>query len=261
MSKIRLGVCLVSLGLPLRRALQEAEHMSVGGVQIDAAGALSPQQLSQTGRRELRHLLRAHNLELAAVNCPLRHGLDVADHQEQRLDHIKQVMSLAFDLGPRLVTIQAGRIPETTDDPRAASISEALAALAGHGDRVGATLLLETGLENGDGLARFLNRFDTGSLAANFDPANLLMNGFNPYASARALQRGIRHAQAKDSRQAATNRSAQEVPLGHGDIDWMMLFEVLAEIDYQGWMIVKRESGSNRVAEIAAGVAFLRRLM
>ena len=84
MHSLRLGIHLESLGLPLRRGLQEAARLGVAGVQLDAAGDLSPHALSQTGRRELRHLLRSHNLELTALGCPLRHGLDAPENQDAR---------------------------------------------------------------------------------------------------------------------------------------------------------------------------------
>src|SRR5207302_11153675 len=95
---MKLGVRLESLALPFRRALDAAQRLDAGGVQIDAVGDLAPDALSQTGRRELRHLLRARGLEFCAVGCPLRHGLDVAENQESRIDHLKKVMSLSFDL-------------------------------------------------------------------------------------------------------------------------------------------------------------------
>ena len=261
MSTLKIGVRLESLGLPLRRALSEAQRLGVGGVQVDATGDLAPDRLSQTGRREFLHLLRAHNLALTAVGCPLRRGLDVAEQQEQRIDHVRKVMSLSFDLGPRIAIVEAGRIPEKDDDSRAGLLAEALLALGRHGDRVGATLALETGLEAGEVLRRFLERFDTGSLGVNFDPANLVLNGLNVYESARALHGRIVHAHARDARRAGASRAAQEVPLGHGDIDWMLLLSVLEEIEYRGWLTVERESGDNRVADVAAGVQFLRRLV
>ena len=108
MNRVKIGVRLESFGLPLRRALQEAERLGVGGVQVDAAGDLSANSLSQTGRREFRHLLRSHNLELTALGCPLRHGLDVARDQEARIEHVRKALSLSFDLGPRVVLVQAG---------------------------------------------------------------------------------------------------------------------------------------------------------
>jgi L-ribulose-5-phosphate 3-epimerase len=57
MNSLKIGIRLESLGLPLRRALAEAARLGVPGVQVDAAGDLSPGELSQSGRREFRHLL------------------------------------------------------------------------------------------------------------------------------------------------------------------------------------------------------------
>jgi L-ribulose-5-phosphate 3-epimerase len=261
MSKIRLGIRLESFGLPLRRALQEAERGGVTGVQVDAAGDLSPNKLSQTGRREFLHLLRAHNLELTALGCPLRRGLDTIQDQQPRIEHVRKVMSLSFDLGPRIAIVQAGQIPDDAVDPRAVVLSESLRALSQHGDRTGTTLALEAGLESGARLAQFLQRFDTGGLGVNLDPANLLMHGFHPLASVRELRGRIVHAHAKDARAANASRAAQEVPVGRGDIEWMEFLSVLEEVEYRGWLVVEQETGDNRVADISAGIQFLRRFV
>lgn len=258
---MKIGVTLDSFGLPLRRALEEAERLGVGGLLINAVGDLAPANLSQSGRRELRQRLGARHLELTALGCPLRHGLDVPENLEPRIEHVKQVMTLAYDLGPRIVTLQAGSVDGQDDDPRLGLLREALAALAAHGDRVGTTLALETGLDSGAALARFLSRFDTGSLGVNFDPANLLMNGFQPFEDLRALAGRIAHVQAKDARRHGPSRSAQEVPLGHGDLDWMNLISLLDEGDYRGWVVVQREAGSQRLRDIQEGVGFLRRFL
>jgi L-ribulose-5-phosphate 3-epimerase len=261
MNRLKIAVHLESLRLPLRRALEEASRLGVAGVQMDALGDLGPRSLSQTGRRELRNLLRTHNVELAALGCPLRHGLDHPENLDARLDHIRQTMQLSFDLGPRLVLIQPGRIPGKSDDPAIPLLQEALQALGQFGDRMGCTLALETGLESGQVLSDFLNRFDTASLGANLDPANLVMHDLDPFASARTLQRRIIYSQAKDVRRVGPSRTAQEVPLGHGDIDWMEYLSVLEEIEYRGWITVVRESGENPLNDVAGGVAFLRRLI
>src|SRR6516225_5834249 len=115
MKRLTIGVRLESLGLPLRQALAEASRLAVAGVQVDAAGDLSPGKLSQTGRREFRHLLRSYNLELTALGCPLRHGLDCAENQQPRIEHVRQVLSLSFDLGPRRVIVEAGQVPDEKD--------------------------------------------------------------------------------------------------------------------------------------------------
>jgi sugar phosphate isomerase/epimerase len=261
MNPHKIGVRLESLGLPLRRALGEANRLGVSGVQVDSAGDLAPNNLSQTGRREFRHLLRSHNLELTALGCPLRRGLDTAADQQPRLEHVRKVLTLSADLGPRLVIVQAGPIPEQPDGDRGRLLDESLRDLARHADRVGAALALETGLESGAALAAYLNRFDTGSLGANLDPGNLLMHGLDPYESTRALHGSVRHVHAKDARRASASRAAQEVPLGQGDVDWMQFLGTLAEIEYRGWIVVEREAGENRLADVAAGVALLRRVL
>ena len=110
-------------------------------------------------------------------------------------------------------------------------------------------------------LGAFLDRFDTGGLGVNLDPANLLMGGFDPYESARALHGRVVHSNAKDARVSGASRTAQEVPLGHGDIDWTRYLAALEEIEYRGWLTVARESGDNRVADVAAGIAILAHLV
>src|SRR5439155_11860422 len=141
---------------------------------------------------------------------------------EERIDRLRLAMVLSFDLGPRVVIVEAGRVPEDDKDPRRLLLTEALLALGHHGDRVGAVLALETGLESGELLRKFLDSFDTGGLGANLDPANLMMHGFNPYDAAHVLREKVVHTHAKDARESGASHQAQEVPLGHGDIDWLM---------------------------------------
>ncbi len=258
---MKLGVTLESLGLPFRRGLSEARRLGVAGVQVEAAGDLAPDRLTDTGKRELRHLLRSHGLELTALGCPLRHGLDEPANLQPRIDRVRQVMSLSFELGARVVIVQAGRVPDDPADPRTPVMTESLLALGRHGDRVGAALALETGLESGEALKAFLDRLDTGGLGVNYDPANLLMNGFDPVENLAPLKDRIVHTHAKDARRRGASRAAAEVPLGHGDIDWLQYLGTLSALEYRGWVVVERETGADRAADVATGVAFLRRLL
>jgi sugar phosphate isomerase/epimerase len=258
---MKLGVSLESLGLPVRQGLAEARRLGVAGVQVDATGDLAPDRLSESGRREFLHLLRSHGLELSALGCPLRHGLDEPTNLEPRIDRVRRVLDLSFDLGARKVIVQAGRIPDDPADPRAVTLTESLLALGRHGDRIGAVLALETGVESGEKLKAFLDRLDTGGLGVNYDPANMLMNGFDPVANLAPLKDRIVHTHARDARRGGPGRAAQEVPLGHGDIDWMLYLGTLSALEYRGWVVVVRESGTSRAADVAADVAFLRRFL
>jgi len=260
MKHVKTAVRLESLGLPLRKAIDEAARMGAAGVQFDAVGELSPKELSDSARRELRTLLRARGLELAALGCPLRRGLDVAEDQQPRLDFVREVMSLAFEMGPRLVLVAAGQAPDTPDEPRAMLLRESLLDLARHGDRVGTRVALETGLENGAALAAYLATYESAMLGANLVPGNLLLHGFNPVAAVRELVGRVLYVTARDGRKASVSRASREVALGAGDIDWLAYLEALEETEYRGWIAVVRDGGERKLADVQEGVAFLKRL-
>ena len=237
--------------------------MGAAGVELDAAGDLAPQRLSQTGRRELAHLLASNNLALTALNCPLRHGLDTAANQEARIDHVRQVMSLSFELGARVALVPVGRIAEEDSVPQRRCLTESLTALGRHGDRIGAALALETGLESPARLETFLARFDSGSLAFSYNPAGLLINGHDPYEAIGQLGRRIVHVHAMDARTTMAGRiaQAQQVPLGHGELDWLRILARLEEIDYRGWLTVVATASADPGREAGNGIAFLQQLV
>lgn len=264
MNRIKLGICQKSLGLPFRRSLPAAQKMGVAGIELEASGELTPRKLTQTGRREITHLLRSHDLAAAALNCPLRRGLDVAENLEPRLAHVKECMALAFDLGPRLVVVPIGQIPPSTnrasdgtspkeDNPALALLKETLLDLGRHGDRTGVMIALESA---GDPVAfvAFLDRLNVGSVGVLFNPAQLAIAGHDPHAAVKTLQRRLIYAHAQDARRVSPHRIA-DVSLGHGDLDWIQLLADFEEIGYRGFLTVL--AGDR--AESAAGVAFLRR--
>ncbi|HZZ77334.1 MAG TPA: sugar phosphate isomerase/epimerase family protein, partial [Gemmataceae bacterium] len=216
-------------------------------------GELTPGNLTQTGRREITHLLRSHNLAPSAIYCPLRRGLDIAENLEPRLAHIRDTMALAFDLGPRLVVIPIGKVPEKEDDPAYALLKEALLDLGRHGDRTGVIVALD-GVDNPASLATFLDRLDVGSLGVNFNPGQLVIAGQNPHDSIKTLGRRLIYAHAQDARRVSPGRMGM-VPLGHGDLDWIQILADFEEVGYRGYLTVLADNQ----AEAAAGLAFLRR--
>src|SRR5262249_4019681 len=129
MSKLKIGVSGRSLGVPLRPALEEARRLGVSGIELPAAGELAPQNLSQTGRREFRPLFPPQGLDRTALNCPLRQGLATAENLQPRIEHVQSALSMSYELGARVVIVQAGRIPDKPDDPRAGFLTESLRAL------------------------------------------------------------------------------------------------------------------------------------
>ena len=95
MLHLRIGIVTASLRQPLRTALQTAARLGAAAVEIDARGELRPDELSETGRRQLRKLLDDLGLKVAAVAFPTRRGYDVADDLDRRVAATKQAMQMA----------------------------------------------------------------------------------------------------------------------------------------------------------------------
>lgn len=259
MKPLRIGIVAESTGLPLRQAITHAARMSSAGIQADAVGDLSPDLLGETGRRAFRNLLLSYSQELAALNVPLRRGLDAVENQQQRIDHVKRVMQLAFDLGARRVVCPCPKVPTEPDSPRAQTLRESLLALSAHGDRTGTLLALEIGYDSAEMVKEYLAGYDTGSLKVTFDPANMLFHGHDPLASLHPLKELVAHVHARDARAASLSRGLQEVSVGAGDVDWMAFTATLQVLEYDGFVVVEREQGENKLADVANGVKFLRR--
>ena len=50
MGRIKLGICLKSLGLPFRRSLAPAQNLGAAALELEATGELLPQNLTQAQR-------------------------------------------------------------------------------------------------------------------------------------------------------------------------------------------------------------------
>ena len=94
---------------------------------------------------------------------------------------------------------------------------------------------------------------DAEGIGANFDPANLVMCGFDHLQSARDLEFFIVHAHAKDGK-----KGNGELPLGEGDVNFPEYLAVMAELGFEGFHTIEREAGKDPVGDIRKAVAFLR---
>lgn len=256
---MKIGIVAGSTGLSLRAAIAEAAKVGASGIQFDVSGDLSPERLVGTGRREFKNLLRSYNLELAAFNLPLRHGLDEIEHQQQRIDHTRAAMQMAFDLGARKLVAPCPKLPKEDELRRGTVMRESLAALVQFGDRIGTALALEIGFDSSDAVKAYLASFDSGSLKVAYDPANMLLHGHDPLKNLGPLHGLLAHVLARDARSAGLNRGLQEVPVGAGDVDWLAFTVTLQVLEFDGFLCVKRDQGENKRADVAAGVQFLRR--
>lgn len=238
--------------LPIREQVYGAARLGARGVVLDAAGDLAPHRLSDTGRRELKHLLRSVELKLTALNLPTRRAFDTADQLDDRIRRADAAFALAFELGTNLVPARVGAIPPEDDPARREVFTAAVRELGERADHRGVRLTIETGADPVAPLEGFLAGFDTLGLAVSIDPANLLASGADPADAVRTLSRWVAHAYANDSTDLGAGGASVIQTRGRGlpsgVMDWEEYVGSFEEIGYRGFLTVWPGMGQNMSA-------------
>ena len=94
----------------------------------------------------------------------------------------------------------------------------------------------------------------------NFDPGNLIINGYSPLEAAGVLGPHIVHVHAKDAVRDLAQGRGLEVPLGRGSVDFPALLAVLEEHHYRGYLTIEREQSRQPEEEIGLAVQYLRNI-
>src|SRR5262249_53695326 len=194
------------------------------------------------------------------LNLPTRRPFDTEDQLDDRLRRAERAFGLAYELGSRLVLARVGAVPPEADADRRAVLSHALGELGRRADHLGARLAVETGTEPGEVLRGLLDTLDSPGLAASLDPAALLLGGFDPALTARALGPWAAHAYATDPATAG-QVSRAVLPRGFGSpaLDWEEYLGSLEEINYRGYLTVWPDPASEPGAQLAAIVERLKK--
>ena len=272
---LELGLCSWSLHqveeLPLRQAMTRLGlrvlHLALGPIaelpeseqtRVIAAYKMSPLKISAG-------MIGFPGENYATLETIRATGGLVPDATAQeRIGHVMACARIAHQMGLSMVSTHAGFIPSAADKPafekllaRIGQVTDAFAPL-------GLTLLFETGQETAEVLAAFLNALGRKNVGANFDPANMVLYGKgDPVAAVRMLGTRIRHVHAKDAKlhvPAPTNPAAWcgvEVPLGQGDAKLREVVAALKDVGYRGPLVIEREAGEDRAADVRTGIAFL----
>ncbi len=257
---IKLGVQLASLRLPFKKALLTAAQLGATGVEIDARGEITPQDLTRTGVRQIQKVLNDLNLRVCAVGFHTRRGYNVADDIDRRVDATKQAMRMARQLGAPVVINHVGRIPSESSGSEWEILVQVLTDLGKFGQHIGAFLAAETGTEPGADLARLIQALPTGTLAVNFNPGNLVLHGYSPLEALEQLGPNILHVHAKDGVRDLGKGLGMEVPLGRGEVDFHGLIGALEEHRYNGFFTIERTQAANPELEIGQAIEFLKSL-
>jgi sugar phosphate isomerase/epimerase len=260
MLQLKKSIRLECLRQPFKKALVTAASLGADAIEVNAWTEVKPAEMSRTAIRHLRKMLADLNLKISAVNFPTRHGYDVADNLDQRIDGTKSALTMAYELGCNLVVNRVGRIPGDTEDPRWNTLVQALTDIAVFSQKSGAWLGARTGTEDGETMMRLLDALPQFALGIDFDPGDFLINGHSSLDAMKLLGSRVMNFRARDAVTDLSIGRAVEVQLGRGSVDWAALLGTLEESNYTGYLTVERQGVDNPVLECGQAIEFLTNL-
>jgi sugar phosphate isomerase/epimerase len=239
---------------PVRDQLYEAARLGARGVVLDAAGDLAPHRLSETGRRELRHVLRTVELSLVALSMPTRRAFDTTEQLDDRIRRADAAFGMAYELGTKLVLARAGALPPPDDARRRETFTNALRALGGRAEHRGVRMALETGSDPAAELNSFLESLSLPGLAVSIDPASGLAASIDPVGCVRGLGTWVVHAYAGDATGSAGRAGPNPRGFGFppGALDWEAYLGALEEIGYTGFLTIWPGRGRSAADQFTA---------
>ncbi|MFH1008071.1 MAG: sugar phosphate isomerase/epimerase family protein [Candidatus Latescibacterota bacterium] len=257
MAKRKVGVMIESFRLGIREGIRKAAEIGADGFQIYVtSGDMHPSRMSGTARGDFVHFVENQGLVISALCGDFGHGFLDAAKNDELVARSKACVDLAVDLGTDVVTTHIGQLPEDKKDARWGACHQAISELSVYGEAKGVYFATETGPESADHLLSFLESVPGTGIKVNYDPANLVMGGFDALGGVKVLKDYIVHTHAKDAVYVLGKQ--EEVPLGEGDVNFPLYLSALDEIGYDGFLTIEREVGADPVRDIVKAVEFLR---
>ena len=259
MPRFRFGFPTRLFELSPREAIARAAALKVDGVQFDLRNEFTAQAISETGRRQLRHLLKEQGLELAPAVFPLRRPISDEVGLEERIAALSGTLRFAGELRIPGLILRPGIIPAIETSQRTI-LHEVLNDLARTGDHVGVTPLLATGRQTAQTLRQLLDAVTTGPIGLAWDPAAAVMAGSEVDSIMRELPQSIQQIRLRDGFREADGAGV-ETPVGRGEVDWEQVLALLAEADYRGWITPDRTGGEDPASDAARAMTYVRRVL
>ena len=160
---------------------------------------------------------------------------------------------LTQELGCKYMSTHAGFLDE--NDPVAfAKYVERVSWMRDECAKYGVTLILESGQETAEDLAKFMAKVP--GVGINFDPANMILYAKGePMKAVRVLLPWIRQVHVKDACQTKVPGTwGEEVAWGSGEVGGKAFLAELEKLGYKGNFVVEREAGNDRPGDIRTAI-------
>lgn len=254
-ARAKIGVSLADLRMPGREAIAKAAQLGYQVIQVDTVGTeFEPRRFGATARRDLKHLVREVNMEIAALQVDIG-GDRFGDPSrlDEGVDRTRQALQMAKDMNVPIVVLEPGLI--VPDD---AQLVEAMRLLAQAADATGTFLALLTGYTDPRQMRELIGMVSGSSVKACYDPAGLMLGGFEALSGIDPLADQIILAYVRDAIPGPRSGSpggrapvGREAALGEGHLDLAEYIAALHEASYFGPLIVHRMHAMDPVAELA----------
>jgi sugar phosphate isomerase/epimerase len=224
----------------------------------------------------LRRALEKHRIEATSLvvggpgkevwdfyQGPLTIGLVPRETREARITHIKRASDFAKLCEIFAVQTHCGFIPENPNDALYKETVQAMREVAAYCKHNGQNFRYETGQETPITLVRAMQDVGLDNQGVNFDLANLILYGkANPVDAIELLGPYVQGIHAKDGLWPTNPKELEEVPIGHGKVDFSRIFARLKELKYRGAVTIEREiSGPQQVEDVRAAKTYLEKLI
>ena len=178
-------------------------------------------------------------------------GIRPVKHWGENKRRAKRNALVAQQLGIELVTFHAGFIPKA-GTLEYQTVTDRIVEIADIFGQHRVKLGLETGQERPEILLDLIEQPALSHVGVNFDPANMILYGSgNPAEAFTLLKHRIVQLHMKDAVTAdLPNNWGTEVPAGIGEVDWDHFFTVAHSLNDTISIVIERESGDQRIADI-----------
>ena len=263
----RVGVCSWSWRLPVREVAAQMDRSGVKGVHLALGPFIAPDERHGSAEDEaawqfvkgkvasgewklMSTMIGFVGEDYTTLDSIRKTGGIVPDqHWEANKRIVTKGAQLTKELGCKYMSGHAGFLDES--DPVAlAKYVERVKWMRDECAKYGVTLILESGQETAEDLAKFMAMVP--GVGINFDPANMVLYAKgHPMEAVKVLYPWIRQIHVKDACETKVSGTwGTEVPWSEGEVGGKCFVAELEGLGYKGNYVVEREGGDDRVGDI-----------
>ena len=270
----RVGVCSWSWQKPMKEVAAEMEKADVKGIHLALGPFIAPDK--RHGAAEGAEALKFVKGKIASGEWKLMSTMiGTVGEDYSTLETIKKTggivpdrnweankkivtagAKLTQELGCEYMSTHAGFLDES--DPVAfAKYVERVSWMRDECAKYGVTLILESGQETAEDLAKFMAKVP--GVGINFDPANMILYAKGePLKAVKVLMPWIRQVHVKDACVTKVPGTwGTEVVWGTGEVGGKAFVAELKALGYKGNFVVEREAGDDRPGDIRKAITGL----